>query len=93
MEQLQLNDMVPGSIYSIDYDSYKYNDYIFLGKHFYRFDDAQYMFEKHKKKLYLWSPFTYKIYRKTKVRNRILKTILSSFLHEDMADVLSQELL
>ena len=93
MERVNLNDMIPGSVYYINYDGYKYNNYMYLGKHFYRMDDAQYMFGTGKKKLYLWSPFTYKIYQKTKVRNRILKTVLSSFLDESMAEVISEEYL
>lgn len=101
MEQVNILDMIPGNMYFIDYDGYKYNSYIYLGKHFYRMDDAQYMFERNyttekkikNNKLYLWSPFHYKICRKTNIRNKILKQVLLSFLDESMSEIISQKYL
>ena len=67
MEQLQLNDMVPGSIYSINYDGYKYNNYIFVGKHFYRLDDANTCLKKIKRNYIYGHPLLIKYIAKPKL--------------------------
>ena len=92
MEEINIDDMIAGNVYSIDNDGYQYKNYIYLGKHFYRMDDAQYMFQHQLKnnKLNLWSPFRYKVYQKTKLRNKILKKVLCSFLDESMAEIISK---
>ena len=82
---VSIHDLVPGNEYYIYTYGHRYRKYIYFGMQRFRHDHIRYGFEKHDRKLYFWMrPWKIDIivYQKTPILSTILKTIMSSLIHD-----------